>query len=473
MNAKKIIEKLENTKGSFWQWLLTIFGFCFLRRLLDLMLESDYYETLIPTNFVRNYVLWYVGLFLSIVIILHLVTGKKIEKITKAAFLFWPLILLVPLIDFVFSGGKGYTLTYIGRCDFWREFFSFFGYFGSNHITYGQTIALLIGSFLIVAYIFIKTASIIRTALGFSLFYMISYFYASLPVFLLPAIFNFSIFSIAIMECLLWYALSDIKKVKRLLKNAFWSRSLHYLAMDLSGAIIFLVFLPDKIFDVEALLFTLISVFFAFQGALVIDNISDGKRVNSNLNEYKALGTLFFLISLTAALFINATSFLIMLTAILLALIYSLPPIRFKRFGYWNNLLIGFESALMFAAGFVSQNPDIKLLPLNIFLTVFVIFSIAGNIKDLKDYREDKREGIKTLPVLLGRKRSVKVLALLTSICFPLSVAILGLWNLLLISVIFGLVNGFLLLKFKTEKTVFACYFGFLFILGYWLLLIF
>ncbi len=470
MGLKQIIKRLENARGSFWQWLVAILAFCFLRRLLDLMLEADYYETLIPTNFIRNYVLWYVGAFLAIALILHLATREKIEKTTKAAFVFWPLILLVPVIDFFFSGGQGYILTFIGGCDFWQEFFSFFGYLGSHHFTYGQTIASMLGLLLILVYTFIKTSSIKRMFAAGLLFYLAGYFFASLPVFFPPAIFSFSLFALVIAEATVWHACIGLKKLKELLGNFHWLRSAHYLGLLSAGFIIFMAYFSGHSINTQALLFALSVSFFAFQGALIMNNLHDNKRIDYDSKKYKSLGALFILLSITAASFVNTTFFLVTLTALLLSLAYSFPPIRFKRFGYWNNSLIGLESALAFTAGFTSQNPNIKLLPLNIFLAVFVIFSIASNIKDLKDYKQDKKEGIKTIPVILGKEKSIRALALLTSLCFPLSIAMLGFWQLFMTSVVFGALNGVLLLKFKTEKTVFACYFAFLMVLGYWLL---
>jgi 4-hydroxybenzoate polyprenyltransferase len=253
------------------------------------------------------------------------------------------------------------------------------------------------------------------------------------------------------------------------MKNSHWLRVLHYTGLVIIGGILSAVYFYKEV-NVEMLYFASFSSFFAFQSALVVNNIYDKKKVDYPVNPYKNISIILASLAIVASLFINATFLLLTITYLLLGFVYSAPPIRFKRFGYWNNLLIGFESALMFAAGFVSQTPDIKLIPLNMFLTIFVIFSIAGNIKDLKDLEGDKKEGIKTLPVILGKKKSVRVLALLTSICFPLSAIMLGFWDLLLASVIFGIANAFLLMKFKTEKTVFACYFMFLLVLGYWLL---
>ena len=471
MNAKKIIEKLENTKGNFWEWVLTIFALYSLRALLDLLLEAKIYPSFSLNFFITAYVsnlLWYSSLFLAIVTILFLVTGKDIKKITKACFVFWVVILLVPITDFVCSGGKGFVLSYISNRYFWEEFFSFFGLFGSYHITYGQTLALCLGFFLVIFYSFMKTESFAKSFLAALAYYCIIYFYASLPMFWAKP--KMILFVLTVLQLILWHWFYDEKELKYLIKNSHWLRVLHYTGLTIIGGLLSAACFYKEV-NVEMLYFATFSSLFAFQSALIVNNIYDGKKLAYPKNHYKNIGIILTALAIIPSLFINAAFLLLLITYLLLGFIYSAPPIRFKRFGYWNNLLIGFESALMFAAGFVSQNPDIKLLPLNIFLTVFVIFSIAGNIKDLKDYREDKREGIKTLPVLLGRKRSVKVLALLTSICFPLSVAMLGLWNLLLIRVIFGLVNGLLLLKFKTEKTVFVCYFGFLFVLGCWLLL--
>lgn len=57
MELKQFVKRLENVRGSFWQWLVAILAFCFLRRLLDLLLEADSYKTLVAGNIIRNYIL--------------------------------------------------------------------------------------------------------------------------------------------------------------------------------------------------------------------------------------------------------------------------------------------------------------------------------------------------------------------------------------------------------------------------------
>ncbi len=138
-----------------------------------------------------------------------------------------------------------------------------------------------------------------------------------------------------------------------------------------------------------------------------------------------------------------------------------MPPMRLKRLGFANNLIIGLCSMLALLFGFASVTSDIKSIGLRYILAVFIVFSIAANVKDFKDYESDKRAKIKTLPVLLGKKRALYMLAFLTSICFPLSVVILSIEKLFLISLFFSIANFMLFIKFCDERVVFATYFIF------------
>lgn len=458
VNMKKFIEKLENVKASPFEWILAVFAFYFLRRLLDVIIEADSYKTFSPQIFVCSG-LAYAGAFLGIVLILHISTKEKIEKVTKASFVFWPLLLLVPLIDWVFSEGKGYVLTYISPKHFWYEFLSFFGLFGSYHVTYGQTLAILIGFLLIIIYAFFKTKSIVRTSFAASGYYLLIYFYASPAVFFYDKI-NLGTFFVFLFTAALWLLTYNREKFFSFVRSMYWSRVAHYLGLCLFGVLVHSIQVGG-IPEIESLMYSLVSLFFAFQCALLINAIYDRERVIYNKEESYFLCGTFALTSFLLSLPVNNTFSSVILIYLLIAFIYSAPPIRFKRFGYWNNLIIGFESALAFAAGFTSQILDIELMPLNMFASIFLIFSLAANVKDWKDYEKDKKEGIKTLPVLLGRERGLKAIALITSLCFPLSVIMFAFWELFLISILFGLINGILFLKFKKEYAVFACYYLF------------
>jgi 4-hydroxybenzoate polyprenyltransferase len=461
MKFKEFVEKLENAKGSFWQWLLVIFTFYFLRILLDIMFASVHYK-LSLASIVKSYLLWHGGLFLAIVLTLHFATKERIKKVTKAAFVFWPVILLVPIIDFIFSGGQGYQLMYISGEAFLEEFLSFFGFLGSNYITYGQTIAALLGLFLIIVYIFEKTESAVKVLLGSFLYYISFYFYAALPVFIPHAVSWGLISLIFVLELLLWYFRFNPKAAMEVLKGARWTRCMHYIGLVVFGAVFYQYLYPGNILDTRNIMLASLASLFAAQVALVVNNIYDREVPKIKLREYYAFGVVSLLLALMLASVQNNVAVIIVACFMGLYGIYSVPPIRFKRLGFLNNTLIGLESALMFAAGFVSQNPNIKLVPVNAFLAVFIIFAVAGNIKDLKDYERDKKQRIPTLGAILGKKNAARILAVLTSLCFPLSIAMFGFWSLLSASFIFAVINAALLLKFETEKTVFACYFLFL-----------
>lgn len=466
MDVEKVIRRLENAKGNFWEWVLTIFAFCLFRLFLDIVFSGESYKILILNNvdiLIEQYFLWYVALFLAVTIMLWLVTEERIEIISKVVFLFFPLILIVPIIDWFFSGGEGYILTYISAEHFWEEFCSFFGLFGSYHVTYGQAIAVFIGFLFVNAYVFFKTRSVCAIILSAFSYYIIIYFFGSLPVFFTNKT-TLGLFFLTILEGIVWLFTYNKKKFFGLAKNMHMLRAFHYLALCFSGVFVFFLYSKNPI-NVDTLLFALASIFFAFQYALMVNNIFDKERLLYNFDESISLCIIFAFLSLSAAIFINDVSLWIIMLSMLLSFIYSAPPIRFKRFGFLNNILIGVESALAFAVGFASQTPNIELMPLNIFVMIFVVFSLASNIKDLKDYKWDKKKHIPTLPVLLGKEKSVKVLALITSLCFPLSIIMLEFWRLLFTSILFGLINGILLLKFKDEKVVFACYFAFMIVL--------
>jgi len=183
MEIAGAVERLEGLRIKWWQLAVVALGFFLLRVLLEIFLGG-----MKPEHggiwFHLSTLLWYCGLFLWIAVMLALAAGRKAAVAAKAAMVFWPVLLLVPVVDFITSGGSGYYLTYIG-CGgtLAGEFFSFFGFFGTSHFSPGQSVASALGLFLACAYCIIKTSSYLRALAAGAAFYLIAYFFGAIPCF--------------------------------------------------------------------------------------------------------------------------------------------------------------------------------------------------------------------------------------------------------------------------------------------------
>jgi 4-hydroxybenzoate polyprenyltransferase len=178
-----------------------------------------------------------------------------------------------------------------------------------------------------------------------------------------------------------------------------------------------------------------------------IDKISNKERPlfkeNFPLKDYVTFGVICLTLSLFGAFIVSYLGFFFIFLFIGNYFIYSMPPIRFKRVSLLSKLTISLNSLFLTLLGFSLFLESSGVINLTSFPTeyiyFFLLFTLAANFIDIKDYEGDKREGIKTLPVLLGLEKSKKLIAFF----FILPYLFIGLLNkdLMIICILLSLVN--------------------------------
>ncbi len=138
--------------------------------------------------------------------------------------------------------------------------------------------------------------------------------------------------------------------------------------------------------------------------------------------EMKIFVILFAILGLGSALLINIHAFLAQLGFLALGFAYSIEPIKLKRRFIIKNLTLASGAALsILTGGFASGGITGKLL---FFVIVsFIMYFGLGPLNDLRDLKWDKKVGIKSFPVILGPKMTVR----------------------LMLGVLFGVMGGFIL----------------------------
>lgn len=120
------------------------------------------------------------------------------------------------------------------------------------------------------------------------------------------------------------------------------------------------------------------------------------------------------LAALAVAAFLGGTVVVFVIIGIILAVSYSVHPIRFKRNGWIGNLTvaIAYEGLAWLAGHATFQNP----IPIYSWLPA-IIYSLGAHgimtINDFKSVDGDRKMGINSIPVLLGQKRAA-ILAVAT-----------------------------------------------------------
>ena len=112
------IDSIETLDISLIWWVLGFLAIVFGRNFLEGIWGSQHSIGLHPAPslsalmFFNHFLLFWLSLFFALVLLLHFLTGERIERVSKAAITFWGVILLPPILDFLFFGG-GYRLTYL------------------------------------------------------------------------------------------------------------------------------------------------------------------------------------------------------------------------------------------------------------------------------------------------------------------------------------------------------------------------
>ena len=122
------------------------------------------------------------------------------------------------------------------------------------------------------------------------------------------------------------------------------------------------------------------------------------------------------LVSLYIASYLGVIGFLATVLALILAWLYSMPPIRFKNNGWIGNLACGVSyeglawitGATLLSGGSIPNKPSLLLAGL--------YSASAHGIMTLNDFKAiegDRQMGVRSLPVQLGAKKAAQVSAAL------------------------------------------------------------
>ncbi len=148
--------------------------------------------------------------------------------------------------------------------------------------------------------------------------------------------------------------------------------------------------------------------------------IPSGKIPEKNALAFTFVSALSFII---VTYFMNRLVFYLSPVALFIVLGYSYT----KRFTSLSHLILGLGLSLAPIGAYLSVIPRFDLLP--ILFSLIVLFWVAGFdiIYSLQDYEFDKEMGLKSIPVLLGKKKAL-VLSLVFHIISALIVVIIGIY---------------------------------------------
>jgi len=523
---QKIIEKIENYPLSISQFLLGFSAIIAVRILGENLLLGLADKSLV--FFIGSTLAAYLFFLFSYLLALLFLTVYLKEYLQKTANVllwgFW-LVVLPPILDKILCGAQKCWSFYAfdSPSGLVKRFFTFFGSDPTLGITYGVRIEVALAVIFVTVYIFLKTRSVRKSAIGAILLYIMLFILGSFPswltYFLLaPAKSPFSVqgFDVAgiflsparyfsasegdilnslnvkmnliygfLMVFLLTFSFWKHypEKFWLIAKNVRWIQISMHIGIVLVGAGLGAFCFPNNL-TIDAFSFLalanlvlaavfawLASVFWNDREDIAIDRLTNAKRpLASGKMEREEYGRLFLvasIVSIILALTVGVKFFLLILAYQFIVWAYSSFPFRLKRFPILATFLSAWAFVILSFSGFIliSDNQDLSGFPVKLVWLLVVALTLSLPIKDLKDIEGDKKDGIWTVPVLLGETWGRFAIGLGIFASYGLSVVLLNAKALFLPAMLLGVLSFWILQNKKiSPRRVHIFVFGLLFV---------
>ncbi len=487
--GERIITKLETNEVPFFYFILTFFFVITLRNFLEMF--SD--KCPILFEFFFHYYIGWTTLALALIILFRLVIKEDIKKISQIVLSCFSIIILAPILDLILSLGKGYNIAYMLPELHGSLLSRFATFFGSLNETaqMGATPGIRIEIALILLacfiYFFIKKRDVLKSLIATFLTYSVIFFWFAMPysvkgflnIFNIEykgpdtVLTNFLLLLIFIFSVWIFY-LYNKKYFVSVLKDIRIFRLLHFELMFILGIALAKVYSSGSIELNSSTLFQIpfiiIAILFAWLFSVFTNNLTDhnidkisnkDRPTVSNaipFKDYKQLSWIFLVLAVLYSLNVNFKTLFLIVLFIGNYFLYSMPPLRLKRVPFFSKIFVSLNSLILVIIGyfFIAGNLNI---PGNIIAFFLIGFTAALNFIDIKDYYGDKQESIKTLPVILGLKRSKILIGLFFLILYPCVYFLLKEVYLLIPLTIFGIIQFLFITKRNySEKPIFIVY---------------
>lgn len=514
----KIFQKIEDHPLSLGTFVATLFAIVAIRVGLENVLDnlpfrfSDQFFYQFSHHF-----LTFSTIFLSalpIVIWAGKVTIRRATNILLAGFL---VIWTPPIVDEIISRGAGFWSFYSfdSLQGLLQRYITFFGDKPDIGITYGVRFEIGIVIILILLYTWIKSRSIVRTLTSGTLLYTVLFIIGVLPSIVTILLLGPKIGYLAVSEQdiarvmlspapLFVFNPPDIASVLAIKMTTLYGT----LILPIIGILSFLFFRPTvialyhnarlpqiiyhgglfcigagltwlygtnsfqpDIFHFSSCIILIVAVECAWLASVVINDLHDvaiDEVTNPNRpliagtidpNTYRTIGILFFIASIFLSAIVATQMTLLLVVYQMLAFLYSAHPLRLKRLPIIATGIAASASLLILFSGFIvfSAEKNIGAFPTSFAVLLFFAYLAIIPIKDFKDIAGDKKDGVITLPVLLGTDRAKRVIGACVFLIFTVSPFILSVKNLFPLGMFFGAV-GYWVLQLSSENHRYLSY---------------
>lgn len=478
----KITQSIENAPLSLATFVVSFFALIFTRLLIEntlgLFAERTFFYFFF--EFTHTF-LFFLCAFLLLILLVRFAGNVNFTQAANVLLFGFLIILTPPIIDTIIFHGAHFWSFYEfdGFIGLLNRYITLFGDTPNIGITYGVRAEVVIVTIALGIYAFIKSRRWKKALLVSLIAYTILYILGTFPSWLTLAILVFQKSFLAISgndvaalfltpENIFARHLTDFRSVLNvkmsivygafgiflvgmllfkeyphyfvaLWKNARLPQVIYHGGLLFLGMFLAFFFTDTSLhvdfFHITGSVVLLAAVISAWLSSVVVNDCYDtaiDKETNPSrplvrntipLHLYKTFGVLFFIASLILSGIVSFAALLLLLGYQAIAWLYSAPPLRLKRFPLLATLLAAFAGILVLIAGFLTVAPidGIHALPLPILSFLFFAYALSLPIKDFKDVRGDKQDGVYTIPVLLGIEKAKLLLGSLFLLLFVIS----------------------------------------------------
>lgn len=532
---QKILFAIENSKTTFGLWM-TAFVCLILARLLveNWLFGFKAYSAVFLWYELTHNLSFFLLSFLLFLPIFQYFARVSLSVASNILLFGFLVILSPPVIDFVVSGGKGLWSFYIfdGLPGLISRYFTFFGDRPDMGITYGVRVEVALVTVLFGLYVFVKTKRYARAFFAALSAYSLLFFLGTFPswaamlieglsekqwilrasavagVFLSPFAFfsrdlvdprsllnaKMSLVYATILPFVVgtWLFVREKSIFFALFRNARLPQTVYHAGLLFVGMGLSVLFASAKfsfgLFDMLAIFLLLVAVVSAWLASVVVNDCFD-TAIDAETNAsrplssgtipiflYRAIGAGFFAVSILFSALVSPRAALFLLLYQAVAWAYSAPPFRLKRFPVLASFTSAVASVLVLFLGFLTLAPlgTIGTLPVSFVFLFLFAYTISIPLKDFKDIAGDAKDGVWTLPVLLGTEKAKLAIGSGIFLSYLASVFVFRAPALFIPALLFGGASFWTVISMKqktgrvTYRSVFWWILGIVTLYGFW-----
>ncbi|NTW26856.1 MAG: UbiA family prenyltransferase [Candidatus Moranbacteria bacterium] len=524
MSTAEITTSQENEPFSLFKIIATVFSIIFIRIFIENFSSpsgTGYFFSW--QGILLHASMYFFSVFLSLALLTRIFTKESFENILTLLTKIFTFILIAPLFDLALDGSIASSMRYVpvNFESIIPFFFKMMNPFSSQGITVGMHISAYLIFISLAIFVYKKTNSLLKSFFFLFASYFLIFLYAIIPGIItmftadnMPVALTYALilkqswitttienlFSFQdtlwqgdymhdiLMARIFWILIfaqttiiffianpklrTPLRKNLRIERIVFWfivaaigifTSQKKSGSIDIQNAANIITLI---IFFILIALNAWLAIFINDAEDVKIDAISNKNRPLAkkeiSAKDWNEIQLMLFIFIVFGLATINKATALLLILAQSAYYIYSARPLRLKKHFIFSSILVGSAAVFISMAGFFLVSPDqhITAFPAKLIFLIGISFAIISNKKDIKDYEGDKKDGMRTMPVVFGQKKANYIIATLYGLIVILMPIILNIYSMLPIAACIALFAFFLFTK-KTyeEKYIFLLFF--------------